>query len=83
MKKQLTDITVSDTGFVFNPSSGQTFLLNGTGLFLVKMLQAGVSVKKFSACLEKEYHIQQKEAKEDVREFLSLMRDMGFKVEDI
>lgn len=83
MKKQLTDITVSDTGFVFNPSTGQTFLLNRTGLFLVKMLQSGVSVKKFPARLEKEYHVQQKAAKEDIREFLSLMRDMGFRVEDI
>ncbi|NOX35539.1 MAG: PqqD family protein [Deltaproteobacteria bacterium] len=82
MKKQLTSITVSDTGFVFDPSTGQTFLLNKTGLSLVKMLQAGTSLKDTPAFLEKEYDVEEKDAKEDIREFVSLMRKMGFKVEN-
>lgn len=82
MKKQLTDIAVSDTGFVFDPSSGQTFLLNKTGLRIVRMLQEGISVDETSEKLEAEFEITRTDAVEDVKEFVTLMKEKGFQVDD-
>ncbi len=83
MKKQLADIAVSDTGFVFDPSTGQTFLLNKTGLRIVRMLQEGYEIDKTVGILEDEFEITKKDALEDVKEFLSLMKDKGFQIDDI
>lgn len=82
MKKQLTDMAVSDTGFVFDPSTGQTFLLNKTGLRIVRMMQEGIEIEKTSEQLEEEFEITRKDALEDVKEFVSLMKEKGFQVYD-
>ena len=80
---RLTDITVSDSGFVFDPTTGQTFLLNRTGLSLVKMLQQGIPIEETPAKLEENFDMSGKQAIEDVREFISLMKEMGFKVDTL
>ncbi len=81
MKKQLAEIAVSDTGFVFDPSTGQTFLLNKTGLRIVRMLQEGYEIEKTIGALEDEFEITQKDALEDLKEFVSLMKEKGFQVD--
>ena len=80
MGRYLADIAVSNTGFVFDPSTGQTFWLNKTGLFIVKMLQAGVDMGEIVEKMLQEFSIDRDTALEDAREFLSLMIGMGFKI---
>lgn len=81
MNRQLTDIAVSDTGFVFDPSTGQTFWLNKTALFIVRKLQNGVSLTETVNHLPQEFDTDKGTAIEDVKEFVFLMRDMGFKID--
>ncbi|MEW6679705.1 MAG: HPr-rel-A system PqqD family peptide chaperone [bacterium] len=81
MNKQLTDIAVSEAGFVFDPSSGQTYRLNKTGVGIVRLLQNGVGSDEIAQRLSMEFDIDKESAKEDVREFISLLKEMGFRVE--
>ncbi|MBI4218138.1 MAG: PqqD family protein [Elusimicrobia bacterium] len=80
MTRQLTDIAVSDTGFVFDPSTGQTFWLNKTALFVVRSLQGGSPLSEVVGQVSEQFDVDKKSAAEDVREFMTLMNKMGFKI---
>ncbi len=79
MDRNLIDIAVSDTGFVFDPTTGQTFRLNKSALFIVRTLQTGAKLNQVAEKLAEQFNVDKSSAKEDVKEFLSLMAKMGFK----
>ena len=81
MKKQLVDIAVSETGFVFDPSTGHTYRLNKTGMGIVKMLQSGSDINMIVERLAEDFDIDKEKAVEDTKEFLSLLRNMGFRID--
>ncbi len=83
MKKQLLHISVSDTGFLFDSTSGQTFRVNQTGLSIVQMLQDGITLEKAPSMLKEKFNVEAENVTEDIREFISLMNDLGLKVENI
>jgi len=49
MVKIKKNIAISDSGFVFDPGSGDSYSLNPSGLELVQLIKSG---KDFSAILE-------------------------------
>ena len=42
MSTRLTELAISDTGFIFDPGSGATFNVNATGLIALAALREGV-----------------------------------------
>ncbi|MBI5682645.1 MAG: PqqD family protein [Deltaproteobacteria bacterium] len=81
MKKQLMDIAVSETGFVFDPSTGHTYRLNKTGMVIVKMLQGGDDINMIAERLAEGFDTNKDRAVEDIIEFLSLLKTMGFRID--
>ena len=80
MERNLVDIAISDTGFVFDPTTGQTFRLNKTALFIVRTLQSGSKLEQVTEKMVDHFNIDKPTAKEDLKEFLSLMTKMGFHI---
>lgn len=52
--------------------------LNETGAFLWKMLEEDTSEDKLIASMAKEYEITEKTAKDDIKEYLSFLREKGW-----
>ena len=52
--------------------------LNDTGAFLWRMLEEDTSEDKLIASMVKEYEITEKTAKDDIKEYLSFLREKGW-----
>ena len=52
--------------------------LNETGAFLWKMLEEDTSEDKLIASMVKEYEITEEIAKDDIKEYLSFLREKGW-----
>ena len=52
--------------------------LNETGAFLWKILEEDTSEDKLIASMVKEYEITEKTAKDDIKEYLSFLREKGW-----
>ena len=52
--------------------------LNETGAFLWKMLEEDTSEDKLIASMVKEYEIVEKTAKDDIKEYLSFLKEKGW-----
>ena len=52
--------------------------LNETGAFLCRMLEQDTSEDKLIASMVKEYEIVEKTAKDDIKEYLSFLKEKGW-----
>jgi hypothetical protein len=68
--ERLQKLAVSDTGFVFDPQTGQSFTLNSTGLMSLNLLKKGTTVENTAACLAREYGVSVEVASSSLEAFL-------------
>lgn len=68
--ERLQKLAVSDSGFVFDPQTGQSFSLNGTGLRSLNLLKKGTSIEDTAQCLAQEYGVTAEVASTSVEAFL-------------
>lgn len=74
---RLRNLAVSDTGFVFDPATGNTFLLNETGVVVVRGLTRGLSREAVLADLLDSYEVGDDQAGRDLDDMLLQMRELG------
>ena len=79
--RRLSDLVFNSNGFVFEPSLGEGFVLNDTGLFLLQLLRDGSSIEEASKKLSQTYAIEINQAYTDCFDFLGKLRILGFEVE--
>lgn len=74
---KLKQLAVSDSGFVFNPLTGDTFTLNASGVFLVDQLkQHGDTALAVEKLLHK-FDVDEIEAQKDLESFLGQLSTHG------
>lgn len=44
-RDRLQSLAISETGFIFDPQTGQSFTVNATGLLVLDLLKQGISEK--------------------------------------
>jgi PqqD family protein of HPr-rel-A system len=76
-RPMLENLAVSDTGFVFDPSSGATFTLNASGLVILNALREGLSLDEIVARLRDHFDDVGGDAKDDVFDFVARLRQQG------
>lgn len=64
------NIAVSESGFVFNPSTGDSFSVNQTANKILKLLQEEKTNKEIIAQLNKEFSIDVSTIEKDLNDFL-------------
>ena len=78
LSQALKDIAISQTGFVFDPTTGITFTVNSTGQFILLKLREGLAPDAVEKELRAEFELgESDDPSRDVREFLMLLRDQG------
>lgn len=71
----LNRLAISENGFVFDPSSGNSFTINPTGLFIINQLKNESDTEKLMAQLLEEYDVTPKNLERDILEFSSSLRE--------
>jgi hypothetical protein len=73
----LSHLTVSPNGVAFNPTTGDTFLVNKTGLLVLKSLQTGGNHEEAVRTLTEVYGVPREQADRDVVDFQGRLRTFG------
>jgi len=66
---QLQRLAVSESGFIFDPASGQSFTVNETGLTLIRLLQNNDDTQALSTILQQTYEADPSELARDIDDF--------------
>ncbi len=77
MSNALQNLAISDSGFIFDPTSGATFTLNPTGLTVLLALRDGLSLSGIVARLSERFELLAGDAREDVLDFVQMLRQHG------
>jgi hypothetical protein len=68
------DVAVSESGFMFLPSTGECFTVNATGRCIIAALQQGKTETETLRLLTSEFEIDERTAERDLREFVSQLQ---------
>ena len=68
-------LALSDSGFVFDPVTGNSFSVNGSGLAILRRLQQGTDLPGIVASLSEEFEVDILAAERDVVEFANVLRN--------
>ncbi len=67
-------LAISEDGFIFDPTTGNSFTTNETGLFILRMLREGKTPEEIVKALSAEYDVDEGEAERDVLDFMEKLR---------
>ncbi len=67
------NIAVSDTGFILDPSTGESFTVNEVGLEILNMLKEGLSFDEISSRITAEYDIDQAGLEKYYQDFIEML----------
>lgn len=65
----LRRIAVSESGFVFDPVTGNSYSVNETGLSLLRLMQQGLATDAIVSELCGRYEVSEQDAERDVLDF--------------
>lgn len=77
MNEPLQDLLINHDGFVFNPSTGDSFMVNSTALVVLQELQDGVSVADVASSLVSQFDVVESDARRDVDDMVDRMKSMS------
>jgi hypothetical protein len=63
------NIAISETGFVFNPGTGESFTINPTGARFITLLREGMSDEEIIIKMCSEYEVDEKDLERDLHDF--------------
>lgn len=67
------NIAISDSGFIFNPSSGDSFSSNAIGLEIIHYLKAEKSTEEIIKIIAEKYAVESSTLEKDVQDFLQML----------
>jgi len=77
MKNKLNRVALNDEGFIFDPETGNSYTVNKTGLFVIKLLKEGKSEEEIIKALTEHFEVSEDEAKRDLLDFIEQLRING------
>jgi PqqD family protein of HPr-rel-A system len=75
---RLLDLALSDTGFVFDPTTGHNFTVNPTGLQILQWLKTGIAMDEIARRLTESFELEPEEDPgRDAQDFIMQLRECG------
>ena len=74
---KLSRLALNDEGFVFDPATGDSFLVNRCGMLILRALGEGRNDKDVVHALTEEYEVAEEDAERDVADFRSQLKSLG------
>jgi hypothetical protein len=77
------DIAISDSGFVFNPLSGESFSVNPIGIELFNLIKQEKTYEEIRDLMLEKYDTDEATFEKDYQDFLAIMEQNNmFETED-
>jgi PqqD family protein of HPr-rel-A system len=76
----VSELAVSETGFVFDPRTGATFSVNQTGLVVLTALRGQSGPGDIAEALRERFEGTPSDVREHVEDFLHALRQLGVSV---
>ena len=74
---RLKDLAISESGFVFDPMSGATFMANATGVCIILALRQGRRRGEIIERLRQEFSVEAGDLESDLGDFVRLLVQQG------
>ena len=68
------NIALSDSGYLFNPSSGESFVVNPIGIEIIDLIKQGMSFSDISKNLLQKYNTDEATFEKDYFDFTNMLR---------
>jgi hypothetical protein len=68
------NIAISDSGFIFNPSSGDSFSTNQIGLHIINLLKEEKNKEQIIEAISEKYMVDRSNAEKDFGDFLTMLK---------
>lgn len=72
-----SSLAVSDSGFVFDPTTGDSFSLNDTGRKIVELMKEGKSEQEISEYFIDNYEIDKDTFEKNFIDFTAMLQNIG------
>jgi len=69
------NIAISETGFIFNPTTGDSFTTNRIGNDIIKLLQTGLEPGDVISTIYEQYSIDQQTLEKDFGDFMYMLKN--------
>ena len=69
----LKNIALSDTGFLFNPSTGDSYSVNEIGKKIINLLQEGKEDEEIIKAILENYRIDKSSVEKDLYDFKNML----------
>lgn len=74
---RLSQLALSDEGFVFDPQTGDSFQVSETGIAVLRALKEGRSDEEVAQQLVANFEVSPEEARRDCTDFRSQLKNFG------
>ena len=74
--QRLRSLALNPDGFAFDPTTGESFTVNATGLAILEGLREGASPLELVGRLTEDFEISESDATRDVDDFLDHLRTL-------
>lgn len=71
---KLNALAISDNGFIFKPATGESFITNEQGLYIIQLLKEKNSIEDIIEKVVATYEIDKLTAGRDLYEFLDFLK---------
>jgi hypothetical protein len=68
------NIAISDTGYLFNPSTGESFAVNPIGLEVLSLMKQDLSYEEISGRILDNYEADRATFEKDFADFMSMLK---------
>ncbi len=75
---RLHRLAINDEGFVFDPTTGESYTVNQTGLFILKKLKENKSTEEIVEALAEMFDAVPETAERDVIDFIAHLKTYHF-----
>ena len=75
---KIKNLALSETGFLFDPATGNTYTLNESAVFILKALKEEKSPTDIAGALTAEFEVSAAQAHEDVSDAILQLKEAGF-----
>ena len=70
------NIALSESGFIFDPSTGDSFSVNSTGLKILELLRSGMAEIEIVKTMAESYEADHKLIREDLDDFIHHLKQL-------
>jgi len=67
------NLAISENGFVFNPTTGDSFSINELGVFIINKIKEGKTKNEILDAIAQDYNAEKSTIEKDFNEFLKIV----------